>query len=226
MLIGILQTGHFPDRLQSASGDYDAMFARLLDGHGFDFRAWSVVDGVFPDGPADADGWIITGSRHGCYEDHPWIPPLEALIRDIRDAGRPLVGICFGHQIVAQALGGRVEKSDRGWQVGRTVYDWDGDEMALPAWHQDQVVTLPEGAEVIATHADCPYAALAIGPSILTIQAHPEFGRDVVGGLLAERAPGVVPDDLIAKAEASLDMADDRGRAADRIAAFLKVAHG
>ena len=226
MLIGILQTGHFPDRLQSAAGDYDAMFARLLDGHGFDFRVWSVVDGVFPDGPDVADGWIITGSRHGAYEDHPWIPPLEALIRDIRDAGHPLVGICFGHQIVAQALGGEVVKSDRGWQVGRTEYDWDGETVVLPAWHQDQVTRLPEGAEVLASHPDCPNAALLIGPSILTIQAHPEFGRDAIAGLLAERAPGVVPDDRIARATDTLDAPHDRDRVADRIAAFLKVAHG
>jgi GMP synthase-like glutamine amidotransferase len=95
------------------------MFARLFEPRGFELRLWEVVDGDFPDGPDAADAWLITGSPHGVYEDRPWIAPLEAFIRDIRDAGRPLVGICFGHQIVAQAFGGRVEKFDGGWALGR-----------------------------------------------------------------------------------------------------------
>ena len=110
MKIGILQTGHSPDNMKDALGDYGDMFVKLLGGHGFDFQIWSVVDGDFPASAVDADGWLITGSKHGAYEDHDWIPPLEQLIRAIREAGRPLVGICFGHQIIAQALGGKVEK--------------------------------------------------------------------------------------------------------------------
>ena len=111
MKIGILQTGHSPDNMKDALGDYGDMFVKLLGGHGFDFQIWSVVDGDFPASAVDADGWLITGSKHGAYEDHDWIPPLEQLIRAIREAGRPLVGICFGHQIIAQALGGKVENS-------------------------------------------------------------------------------------------------------------------
>ncbi len=114
MLIGILQCGHFPEDLQGESGDYDAMFERLLAGENFDYATYNVVDGDFPEGPEACDGWLITGSRHGAYEDHDWIPPLEDLIRAIRDAGRPLVGVCFGHQIIAQALGGKVVKFDGG----------------------------------------------------------------------------------------------------------------
>ena len=126
MKIGILQTGHAPDALIDDTGDYDEMFRDLLGGHGFTFATFAVVDGQFPDSAKDADGWLITGSRHGAYDDLPWIPPLEDLIRDIHARGLPLIGVCFGHQIIAQALGGKVEKFKGGWAIGRTTYDQGG----------------------------------------------------------------------------------------------------
>ena len=110
MKIGILVTGHPPDELREKFGTYDGMFRTLLGGHGFTFETYHVVDSQFPENAESADGWVITGSRHGAYEDHPWIPPLEDLIRAIHDKGQPLIGVCFGHQIIAQALGGKVEK--------------------------------------------------------------------------------------------------------------------
>ncbi|MDX5498936.1 MAG: type 1 glutamine amidotransferase [Rhodobacterales bacterium] len=222
MKIGILQTGHSPDEVRGALGDYSDMFARLLGGHGFDFVTFNVVDGDFPTGPDDADGWLITGSKHGAYEDHPWIPPLEALIRAIRDAGKPLIGVCFGHQIIAQALGGKVEKFAGGWAVGPTNYDFGDQIMTLNAWHQDQVTVLPEGAKVLASNDFCANAALAYGDTILTIQPHPEFGKPLLEGLITHRAPGVVPADQIAAARDKLDAPLDSARFADRMAAFFK----
>lgn len=222
MKIGILQAGHSPDEVRDSVGDYGEMFTRLLDGHGFTFEIFSVVDGEFPAGLDAADGWLITGSKHGAYEDHDWIPPLEDLIRKIKAAGQPLVGVCFGHQIIAQALGGKVEKFSGGWSVGRTEYDFGDETLALNAWHQDQVTELPEGAEVIASTDFCANAALVYGDQILTIQPHPEFTSDLVSGLIIHRGRGNVPDELLDHATENLSAPNDNRKFADRMAEVLK----
>ncbi|MEL7461562.1 MAG: type 1 glutamine amidotransferase [Pseudomonadota bacterium] len=225
MQIGILQTGHFLNALAGGNDDYDVLFHQMLAGHGFEFRTFNVVDMEFPGSAHDADGWLITGSPHGAYEDLTFIPPLEDLIRAIFAAGRPLVGICFGHQIVAQALGGRVEKFDGGWVAGHQVYDFSGAEIAMNAWHQDQVVAVPEGAQVLARSATCATAALLYGGQALTIQAHPEFDRNAMAALIDMRGPALPP----AQAEAALSALsapNDNDIIADRIAAFFKVDHG
>lgn len=226
MLIGILQTGLAPDALAEEMGDYPDMFAKLLAGHGFTFRTYRVVEMAFPKDVHDCDGWLLTGSRHGAYEDLPFIKPLEDFIRKAYAASVPMVGICFGHQIIAQALGGKVEKFDKGWSVGPTDYDFGGEKLTLNAWHRDQVTKVPEGAEVVACNDFCENAALVYGDRAFTVQAHPEFRDAFVDGLMKTRGKGLVPDDLMAKAGARLGSKIDDSAIANRIAEFFKHPRG
>lgn len=223
MKIGILQTGHAPDELIAGHGDYPAQFRRLLAGHGFDFDDYPVVDGIFPESIHAADGWLITGSRHGVYEDHFWIPPLERFIRTAYAAHVPVAGICFGHQIVAQALGGKAEKFSGGWVVGPQTYRLaEGGEITLNAWHQDQVTRRPEGAEVLASHPFCENAILAYGDRAYTVQAHPEFDDAFVQGLIETRGRGLVPEPVLDEAGRRLGRPLGTAAIAERIAAFFK----
>ncbi len=197
MKIGILQCGRAPEELVADYGDYNTMFERLLAHDDFSFDTYAVLDNVMPESITAADGWLITGSRFGVYEDHPWIPPLETFLRDAFNAAVPIVGICFGHQILAQALGGKVEKFSGGWSLGPVEYQRsDGQSAAVQAFHQDQVVELPPTATVTGSTPFCEYAFLAYDNRALTMQPHPEFSAAFVQDLLVARGDGL-PDSEI-----------------------------
>lgn len=215
MKTGILATGITPDELLADYGSYADMFISLFGAAGqqFEFEVFDVRDGVFPDSSVQCDGWIITGSRHGVYENLPWMLRLQELIVEIRDSGRPMVGICFGHQIIAQALGGKVEKSDKGWGIGLQQYELQGEydfipssmeSFAINAMHQDQVVEKPADAERVAYSDFCPNAGLLYHNQILTFQAHPEFSSDYERDLIRLRAGGPIPLDVAEQGLATL----------------------
>ncbi|WP_224814005.1 type 1 glutamine amidotransferase [Hasllibacter sp. MH4015] len=223
MHLGILQCGHVPDEVAAKDGPYARLFHDLFAHRGFTQTLWSVVDMEFPDGPDAADAWLVTGSRHGAYEDHPFIPPLEDLIRAIRDSGKPMVGSCFGHQIIAQALGGKVVKFDGGWSAGHTAYRLGDTELALNAWHQDQVTELPDGATIHASSDFCANAIMAIGPHILTVQPHPEFSDSVVETLIETRGKALPPE-ITERAKTGLGQPNDNRFIADWLADVLEGA--
>ena len=221
MQIGILQTGASPDALRADHGDYPDFFETLLADRGLTFRTFHVEEMDFPKDVNECDGWLITGSRHGAYEDHPFIPPLEAFIRKSYAAKVPVVGICFGHQIIAQAMGGKVEKYPGGWSIGATEYDFGGEKIRLNAWHRDQVTRVPESAKVVASTDFCENAALLYDDRMFSVQPHPEFQHDFVEGLMRTRGPGLVPDQLMAEARDRQSQPLDSPTMADRIAAFF-----
>ena len=128
MKVGILETGRPPEGLEG-HGSYASMFERLL-GPGYDYVVYPVIDGVLPERADEVDAWLVTGSRFGAYDDAPWIRPLEAFLRAAMAAHVPIVGICFGHQLLAQAMGAKVEKAEAGWGVGPHAYEL----VARPSW--------------------------------------------------------------------------------------------
>src|SRR5207302_5374234 len=181
------------------------MFESLLD---LELVGYDAVNGVLPAEPHECDGWLATGSRFSVYDDVEWIHRLGGFVRDVRDAGAPFVGICFGHQLLAHALGGRADQA-AGWEVG-AVDTWieprQSDALLL-YMHQDQVVALPEGAQVLGRTEHCPIAILQVGP-MLGVQDHPEFSAAYVDALLDVRAERIGRD-VTARAKASLDRVDD-----------------
>lgn len=238
MRIGILETGKVAAELAETHGDYPAIFRALLrradPALGFD--TWDVQAGVLPASPTACDAWLITGSKHGVYDALPWIAPLKGFLRATRAAGVPMVGVCFGHQIVAEALGGRAVKSDRGWAVGVKRYDvlrrpgWmagAGATVAFHAHHQDQVVALPEDATVLAANDSCPVAMAAYGdperPDAITIQPHPEFTAGYASDLLTRRTGVSVPEAVAAPAQASFGQPVDGDLFADWVRAYLRA---
>ena len=224
MRIAILETGTPPAPLIARFGRYPAMLERLL-GPDFDYASYDVAAGELPGDPSGHDAYLVTGSPAGVYDKLPWIEPLLAFIRAARSS--KMVGICFGHQAMAQALGGHVEKVDKGWGVGLHDYPivrrepWMDDAaiVSLPASHQDQVVLQPPRTEVIASSLFTPYPALAWRdrPAI-SFQFHPEFSPDYAKALIESRRDALPDPDA---AIASLDRPNDRERVAAWIGSFL-----
>ena len=221
--IGLLQCGYIAPDSAAGHGDYPEVFAELLGPEGVDLVTYDVQQDPLPTDPGAHDGWLVSGSASSAYEDLPWIPPVEGFLRRLIDDEAPLVAVCFGHQLLAQALGGRVAKAEAGWGVGVHRYELVGPP---PAWmdpppadggflmiasHQDQVMELPAAAEVIARTDHCPVAAFTVGPRALAIQPHPEFSADVSRGLIGLRR-GVIGEERSDSALATLDEPLDHDR--------------
>lgn len=217
MNLTILETGRPPEVIKTAWPGYAEMTAELLTPYipGLNIDAIAIVDGqAFPKVEA-VEAVLITGSAFGVYDDTPWMQHLFDFIREVGATRKPLIGICFGHQAVAKAYGAVVEKSDKGWGIGRHVYDvyarrdWMADEtpsqFSLAVSHQDQVLSLPPSAVAVAGNEFAPYAAVDYPEqNAISFQGHPEYSPDFAKALYGVRKRTLLRADMVEAAEQSL----------------------
>ncbi len=218
--IGVLQTDSVREPLIQQFGDYPEMFEQLLQrgaeelGVALEVRSYDVEHGQYPQTTDACDGYVITGSRHSVYDPLPWIRDLEAYVVTLHEERRKLIGICFGHQLIARALGDAdaTGPASGGWAVGvhesAVVADlpWMQPPMSnfgLLSSHKDQVLTLPPRASLIATNDFCPNAGFVIDDHIVTLQGHPEFNKPYAHALLDMRRE-ILGDELVERGVASL----------------------
>ncbi|MDZ4052639.1 MAG: type 1 glutamine amidotransferase [Phenylobacterium sp.] len=229
MKLGILKTGAPPAPLEAQFGSYPDMFQRLLGQDAYDYAVFDVAAGAWPARPEACDAYLVTGSSAGVYEAEPWIANLIAFLQAAR--GRAgLDGVCFGHQAMAQAFGGQVIKSPKGWGVGLHTYALREPapgltaqaRLAAPASHQDQVVALPPGARVLGASDFTPFGMLAYDDQpAISIQLHPEFEPGYARALIEARRGSRYADEQADQAVASYAAPDDRAALGVWISAFL-----
>ncbi len=234
MKLGILESDRLEKSLREKYGSYSEMFQKLLSSvdDQLVFESYKVIQLEYPENIDDCDAYLITGSKSSPYENKTWIKALENYVVKLHTHQKKLIGICFGHQLIAQALGGLVENSPKGWGVGRAsrkLYQskpWMGKtekKYTILVSHQDQVTRLPLHAERIAGNAFCPNASFQMGNHILTFQGHPEFQVSYLRQLIKGRRK-VIGSSRVDHALKSLEEKTDHWQIAQWIVGFLKTA--
>ena len=184
MKVGLFICDHINEEFQNEFGDYNDMFSALFPE--FTFQIYDAINNEFPKDLSACEVYMITGSRYSVYDDLPWINKLKTIIQELDTLQKYLIGICFGHQLIGEALGGEVKKSENGWCVGVHEFNIKEEQAWMkPATNtlkllmmcQDQILSLPSNTKVLAGNDMCPNAIIQVGDHILGIQAHPEFSK-------------------------------------------------
>ena len=233
MKLGILKTDTVRPEWVPRFGEYPDMFAALLGSldPAIEFVTYDVESGVFPENPDEVDAYLITGSKSSVYDDKDWIRKLEGFVRELHAREKKMAGICFGHQLIARALGGAAEKSPKGWGVGLHTHQFtrsaawhdQGDaDFDILVSHQDQVTQVPEGTVVLAGSEFCENAVCQIGEHILTFQGHPEFVPEYSREIMEFRRE-MIGEEIYCNGVASLASAPQNERIGRWILNFLKT---
>ncbi|WP_311567349.1 glutamine amidotransferase-related protein [Photobacterium arenosum] len=233
--MGILQCDDVRQDLQADHGNYPAMFTQLLRdaGDAPELVFYRALDGELPQDVDECDVYMTTGSRHSVNDDLPWIPPLLAFVQALHARKKKLVGICFGHQLIAKALGGEVIQAPQGWGIGVATHALHAlpagvtenaafpSDLSLLVSHQDQVVRLPDDTAVLAGSDFCPYYMLQVGEHFLGIQGHPEFSKAYSRDLMLARK-ALLPAKVLDTGLTSLHMPVDSERVTRWMLDFLR----
>ena len=220
MKLCILENDLFDAELASRFGGFGDMFGRLFAQAGADnwtVETFNTVQGQYPASYDDFDAVLLTGSRADSFSQEPWVLALRQQVEQLLQAKKKLLGVCFGHQLIALCLGARVERAPQGWGAGRMHYQWHTpawaqaqgrSDIALLASHQDQVLGLPAGATLLASSKFCPVAAFTVQQQVLCVQPHPEFVEELSVYLLDKRRT-LLGEELYSAATDSLALGHD-----------------
>ncbi len=228
-VIGVLELGLPPPGLANRYPGYAQMIIDWLQPAlpDVEYRVVATVRGAALPAVEEFDGLVYSGSRHGVYDEVPWIAPLLQRVRELTAAGTPQFGICFGHQLLAQALGGAARKAAAGWSCGVQAYQLsepieNSGRLQVLVMHQDQVFDLPAGARVLGSSPTCPIGIIEHAPAVRSVQFHPEFSADFVARLLEAYGGSVIPAPIAEQAAATLTADLDYARVARWTAGFFR----
>lgn len=232
MKIGILETDIVDENVIEEYGSYPDMFRKLLltVDNSLSFQTYQVIDFEYPLSLDECDAYLITGSKFSAYDKDLWIERLKEFVVELVDHRKKLIGICFGHQLIAQSLTGQVERSGKGWGVGvysshvKSHEKWMLpviDDFSLLVSHQDQVVKLPDSAKLIAANCFCQNASFMISDHVLTFQGHPEFSSNYLKYIMNKRR-ALIGEHEYKKAMNSLSETVDNIKVARWIVSFIK----
>lgn len=232
MNICILDNDILDGPMAASYSSFAALFVRLFErvGAQWTFTAFQTPLGHYPDSFDTFDAIVLTGSRADAFSDAPWVVELRKRVTQLLQARKKMLGVCFGHQLVALCMGAPVTRAPQGLGEGRMAYTWhrpdlpycaQRTEIALLASHQDQVLELPTGASLVASSAFCPVAAFTVDQHVLCIQPHPEFTTDISAYLLDE-CRALLGEDKYHQSMASLALGHEGEQFARMVMAFLE----